>query len=513
MNIAIIFEGYHLELPADLSISYEDENNVFITDTATPKINFPFSIPNTAHNRKVLGFPDVIANVKLFRDSLGTATLILGGDIFNRYNLYVLQVNADEISISLNEGNNLYNSVSKLNLRELGLPIIDPVNFFTYMTAAINGTVDNYPITFAPYENDERPSPLIDLINAYDYANQDWFESAVLANPDQYGITPFVYLKYIIDLIYETKSKLNHVGFFQSEDIKTALIYNPAVKPFNLTSATQRLFDLKQHVPDMTVADFLQSLKNTFLLGYYFDETQPNQIVVKAFRDMLDTREATDLTDYVVSSPQLFYDELNPDGYLFKQTIDNNDKLHVISSKSSYTYGNGENVIDKIAGDLNTIDHYYSGVTGSGPYITVPWTKQAIDDIIFADNSVTLPLYNTTSFTLRLLFYRLCVDGTSVLPAATSLTEFFTGPDREYKMEMDDSATSINNIFYKKFVDFMSQTKMVQYNLLIPAEVYKNCKLYTPIKIREHYYLIKKRRFEASVKSRYIAAQLELYKI
>jgi hypothetical protein len=81
--------------------------------------------------------------------------------------------------------------------------------------------------------------------------------------------------------------------------------------------------DLKNHVPDITVGQLLTSLKQRFLLGYYW-RTNQRELVIRSLKNTLDSDEAQDLTDLVVGEEDTNFNK-NAESYRMSQQFDQDD--------------------------------------------------------------------------------------------------------------------------------------------------------------------------------------------
>jgi hypothetical protein len=148
------------------------------------------------------------------------------------------------------------------------------------------------------------------------------------------SITPYVMLKYVLDQIAAHYNFEYEGDFVDQNFVAQALIYTPntlTVKvpfigryPFFFL---RQSFNLKEFVPDMTVADFFKTLQTRFNLAAYYKEAE-NKFVLRFRKGIVLSTEYNDITKGC--SPLRLQEDIGPKGISLNIEKDSNDKNAVV---------------------------------------------------------------------------------------------------------------------------------------------------------------------------------------
>lgn len=305
-RIQIQVAGEFLDLNDGTEINFERENAALqFTDQVKGGYTFPFEIRNTEKNARLLDFSGMInthinetgydaiifdagipvfrgklkiekSNINLFRHKLGTISC------------YILTDTAD-----------FYQDIKDIKLRDVAMGgdrsyawdglTTSGAGFWAHIHAvANNGPGSGYDYAFYPVINEGWP--VGDVVP--NMMNLTYWDDAQLVTkimfPEHFtGLTvrevnrivPFPYLKYVIEKVFA------HLGWTVQGDImadadfqKITMINFRAINWANVKIVSgvvytlpndPVVFNLKDHMPDITISDFLIQLKNR--LGWWYD--------------------------------------------------------------------------------------------------------------------------------------------------------------------------------------------------------------------------------------------------
>ncbi len=244
-----------------------------------------------------------------------------------------------------------------------GWDTTDPFNtgdIIDHMNLAAAGTSDNYDWTFFPVKNPDFYSNNDDYIGYVNYYENDTFVSGTF----EYPITPFPYMLYVLRKCFN-ENGLNLLGGFLSDaDIKQLVIYNNyaldnilinAVTGDPYTNNWTDKINLQNHVPDISVGDFIKAVKTFFFLAYFYNN-EKGEVTIKTLNEILTSPDHEDWTD--IASPVTSEEANESDGFILSPKQDSADdviKERVISLKG-YNIKDPVETIDDLPTDSNEIN-------------------------------------------------------------------------------------------------------------------------------------------------------------
>jgi len=332
--LGIEIQGEFLDLPPDTVMQLENENPFLqFDDQLLGEYSLPFTALPTAKNNRLLGYA-AIGQTRVDNTAVDALLydngLQVGGGTVKKEKVNVHLNRAVKGNIScyyLSKSSGFWQAIKDIKLRDIdvggdrsfpweGLSTITD-GFWKHIHQVAAGAVGDYDYAFFPVinygwtEGEETP-PLMNKVY-YDSA-----QAFPVTFPNTYGaeynfrmnrIVPFPYLKYVLVSAFE------HVGWTVEGDIlddadfeKICMINFRAIdygyKTFPGPDYVYRhpvVFNLQDHLPDITISKFLIALKNRFGWWYDFDN-QSKKVTIRSLSD-LTTGSPVDYTGY--SSPLL----------------------------------------------------------------------------------------------------------------------------------------------------------------------------------------------------------------
>jgi len=319
--------GEFLDLLPGTVIQMEEENPYLqFDDEVRGSYSFPFSIPVTERNMRLLGFPTRLHSVKTrkidaicydndlqhsvgyikIETSRGNLNAWKKGSISCYYLIassYFFQDVKDKRLSSLNWGGVRVFSHGSFNKSSS--------YFWKHIHDCANGNSDSYNYTFFPLYNSEWTSEggyLVPLFqNAWSRQNGEFQFVTYTFNSGSIHpvpITPFPYLVYVLKNIFREVGWEVKGDIFNDPTFKKIVLISfrdiPCMKfnwLFAPTPTSTVSFDLKDYLPDLTISEFLIAIKNRFGLVYDFDRL--NKVcTIRQLSTVVDTN-TLDLSPYV----------------------------------------------------------------------------------------------------------------------------------------------------------------------------------------------------------------------
>lgn len=369
--LELLINGESADLLPDASITIDEESPVFDKDTIPGGYSYPFTLPVTPRNRRVLGFPERIEKsgsmsieqpFQLFHlgklITSGTITVTESGDSY-------------KVNLMVGSGD-LANKVKDKKLKNLDLGGVRNWQW----KAEYKHPDDDFalaPIFNSKFYTDTPFSVFFSnlhyRVNAYEHESFNIATGTVV-----FAITPFPYLSYIIKQIFSfagmqiienvlvTDPDFRDLVVYTIRDIGTwemalgsgnicigiDIAGNPIYQmvPIGVYSnRTINPFNLIDSLPNMSISDFLLSIRN-FLNIAYVPDGDTVRITKRA--DLIKKAPGKDITGLAIRSPRSTQ-EIS-DGFKLKWMIDSADDLW-----GSDFFTNIDDVLDFIKEPLDAV--------------------------------------------------------------------------------------------------------------------------------------------------------------
>lgn len=356
----LLINGQAVDLSPNSSISIDEESPIFNQDTIPGGFSFPFELPTTPKNNRILGFAGRIearsqgglnSPFQLFNNGRyigsGTATVQKATDLI--YSVF-LQVATGSFA-----GKITGKKLSDLDLGgvrewafkpEYVYPTDDFALFPIYNTDFLKGTEFDANFIVHQYR-----------LNSWE--SGDWYQAEGLI----YAISPFPFLSYVIQRVFESFNiQLEENILATDPDFKCLCIYNnhdsaklsytltPVTKfGYDNTTGTWRVFtvntrtisrgldtfNLKDHLPDMLISDFILSIRNMFNLAFVV--TPSGTVRIKKRQDLIAVGSPVSLADKYIGRP-LVTVSTDVKGIYLRWTHEGNDLLFSEGFKDIYEH-------------------------------------------------------------------------------------------------------------------------------------------------------------------------------
>jgi hypothetical protein len=371
-----------LDLAAETEVQLEITNPLFETDKLPGTLIYPFTVPNTPKNRRLLAFPGYLAAAGV-RNQLFVCDLYLLGVRWRRGQLSVVRRSAEgfELSFKTDVGD-VSTALTDVQLSALPWPTVPlvlaaggawPAQLYALPTVVNSLFVPEADVATLGYQG---------LINAYQSGAYD------AAQP----VVPMLYLRTVLEQVAAFVGYTLAGSFFDDAELQSLVLYaNQAV------DVASGQVPLAGQLPDQSVPACLVAIRALLCQCWLFDPVQ-KVLTIDALRDVLASPEYVDWSDQAEAAYE--WAPNTSAGFWLKQTLDGGDDLSKNASVEEYELkiGGAQEAIEVAAGTL-AMQLGPATPTSTAGDTLLPVTVQK-------GNTPALPDEKDNKCTLRLLFDR-----------------------------------------------------------------------------------------------------------
>lgn len=341
----IKIKGQSLDLYPDTILTFEQQNPLFQREIGAEGYSYPVDIPVSPFNVQLLGFLSNIQSATPFKDyecevivnnksKMGTFSILKASPSRLTCSIFLGLFDKNTLSKSLNE-------IDLGGTRNVG-------DIPTHADSLINTTVETADYAFFPllnrhfYTENATQEHYAGIVNAFNPLTGQ-FTRFTLENdttdpqePQAYisqttCFTPFPYLVYVLKRVANAFNKQLSGSFIQHPDIKQLTIYNNyALDEFREDTASglsgnlhATSINLKNHVPNMTIREFLNALIIKFNVAITIKGNELNISFKKeALNGLSDDDYSDTIESNIIIEPFLTQDT---EGVTFTDAVDSND--------------------------------------------------------------------------------------------------------------------------------------------------------------------------------------------
>jgi hypothetical protein len=383
-----------------------------------------------------------------------------------------------------------------------------------------------FPCTFFPIRNEGFFEEGLDATKVPGFVRQPYVNAWGLvpdvgwqfkidsASVKGYPVSPQFYLSWVLEQIFQRAGYRVEGDWFSAPETQRLVVLNQTAIPvqrLGVSNLTSHVAVPGQHLPKISVGDFLKALRQRYGLLYSFDGNS-QVVTIRQFRKVASS-PATDLTPYV--SGKYGIDPPKNTGFTLVDAVDAQDELYKDLNGNpvkpvSVSVG-GQNGADReeVTLSLGTTQMVFEPGHDGGVYWSVPTIRQAgnILDVAYK-NSERFPeplkpgetkqsLRNDVSF--RVLSYRGMQE-----TATLQLYPLATSDVRSGRQDIIGSqATTLIGryglwaLLLRAFYYFRDQTRAVTVPLTMPVSVVASLKLHEPVALKlsgetRRHYLVQK---------------------
>lgn len=280
----LITKNGELDLPLDFTFEIEKTSTFFSSDGEQ---SIPVTLPATPRNLSALGQPLRLAGS---RSALTRVDAVLHAGVIQRAGQLIISgASRDGItaSLAINESD-FYSKFSEVSIRELFSEHVrseytSASSWVDYFNGIIAGTTEDDEITLMPVlveKNDITYLVLNDPDPSSGTTPQKlkWMERTISVGgssekvPDGYGVTPFIFLRAFISLMFSKMGFTVRSSMFDDDFFKEVVLLNNCAD--TICGGTLNYADI---VPSCTVGEFLELLENKFNV-YAFVSSETNVV-------------------------------------------------------------------------------------------------------------------------------------------------------------------------------------------------------------------------------------------
>jgi len=381
--LSLVVNGTSLDLSQDFSITLKFSSPIFNT---VGDYTYPFKIPVTPLNLSTLGFKHRVENsgdpyeeydASLFYNDL----LLLEGIL----RITKAQTDFYEATLYLNKGD-FYYKLKNQSLQDVDFGTMSWTGETLKMDWINSCKNKFYPernlafpmLLNKSYFDELPPEPQLQYFNYYDYGTMYYFTPS--AQPyDRTVIVPMLFLRYVLDKLFEYLQFELDDSFFSSDpDYNALILYNLVdcnTGPTGYFSYDKLKIFLNYHVPRISLKDFFINLETYFNIRFFVNNTTK---VAK----LVSVDKIVKSTDYVEFSSQVISIALDLEnkitGFDFKLTMDTNDERFPVINAGQQV------VLDRIKSSVQSVCEL------------APWPASSVGDLRFVFDLDQYWVMNTT---------------------------------------------------------------------------------------------------------------------
>jgi hypothetical protein len=216
----------------DASIRIERNNPSFLTDVYQGDFSFPFTIPLTESNLRILGYANSIELFDRKVDLIGY--LWLFGAPYLKTKIFISSGTNKSITLNLSAGLKALSTGDKnLNEIDYGPDYVlgsdsDGV-VLGAKTVSLVTDYNTYGFTFVPHKNesfygDSNPD-FCGVVNRQNSITGDFYQNQVSVG-NRFCLVPFLYLFFILKKIFQAEALIPKGNFWDDKEMQKLLVYN-----------------------------------------------------------------------------------------------------------------------------------------------------------------------------------------------------------------------------------------------------------------------------------------------
>lgn len=330
--IKIFINNEALELKPDITVNIR-LRNVMFNEEGT--YSLPINIANTINNRKILGYPNRVANIDTDQPVYNCE--IIANSFHLKGSFVVENIGNDMISGFYTDGNGEFSFLAE---DKYLTDIEDDSTFYntsTALYAAYTGSIDHsYPDTnfvCFPLRNNnlfDGSSHETEYKTAGGYINQWDFDNSVFK--DNYRI-PNYFLCYVLKKLFETFGYCIKSNFIENDaELRQLVLISDYVKHFPYTTyyflpwnfdENAYEVNMAEMVPKYPIKTFIDQLRK-FLACEFFINNYSKTVTIKSLQDLIKSAEYVDITSIADEYFEILFDE-KESGYTIGQNLDPDD--------------------------------------------------------------------------------------------------------------------------------------------------------------------------------------------
>ncbi|AYQ31459.1 hypothetical protein DTQ70_04345 [Runella sp. SP2] len=295
---------------------------------------------------------------------------------------------------------------------------------------------------------------------------------------------PYVYMCYVVAKVMDYLGFGIESSWFYEAETQCRVIYNTqALTSFSEITQSLPVITVKvsEHVPDMTIAEFLKAVRKNYSLSIDFDAVR-GAVSIKTFAEIERSRDYNDWRTYQTQDP-VKISRPNGKGWKVKFEEDGGDVLYKeLSITTEFQVGDGDQTYSIGVGTLPML-RQKNEMTGA--IWVLPQAKQPgnLRGKFFQKSDRYSDSKPKNEFKLRILAYRGMqpdLEG-NLYPMLTS--ELYNAKGEKIGT-VGDNPTLTNScyaVYVRPYLYFRDQAREVETNLLLPITALQEQKMYKKV--------------------------------
>lgn len=333
----IIINSTRVDLAANFGLTIEMVNPLFEYTLKSDSYSYPITLPASDKNRRVFGFAHIPESISGFTPL--PCSIVCDGVLMVEGEFWVQRADAQNYQ-GFVIGRYLPDKLLETPLRDIDLGGDVVVAYDMASMISHGNDMTAYPwsgnrYAFFPMRNLRfmEPSGNNGTVNIY-APHLDSFTWDQVVSSWEFPVVPFPYVMYILGQIAEAAGLVLSGTWAADTEIKQLVVYNT----FNLRNLTNWTINVANHVPDITVQDFIDALQSMFNIAIYVDKVAGKLVFDKRVlsAQALPKHDWTEQAapNAIVEKPKNQFS-----GYLFTMERDEADGLSIYPERLTNDYG------------------------------------------------------------------------------------------------------------------------------------------------------------------------------
>lgn len=314
------------------------------------------------------------------------------------------------------------------------------------------------------------------FVRAY-YRNMVKIEAGILN-------VPYVYMCYVITKVMDYLGFGIESSWFYEPETQCRVIYNTqALATFSETVQSLPVITAKvsEHVPDMTIAEFLKAIRKNYSLSIDFDAIR-GAVSIKTFAEIERSRDYNDWRSYQTQDP-VKISRPSGRGYKVKYEEDGGDALYKeLTITTEFQVGNGDQTYSVGVGTLPMLRQKNET---TGAIWVIPQAKQPgnLRGKFYKKSDRYGETKPKNEYKLRILAYRGMQPDIEGTPYPMLTSELYNTKGEKIGATGDNPTltNSCYAVYVRPYLYFRDQAREVETNLLLPITALQEQKMFKKV--------------------------------
>ncbi|MEI6898395.1 MAG: hypothetical protein WCL00_00840 [Bacteroidota bacterium] len=325
--LSILVDNQSLDLSADFSVSLNLKSPIF---NDVGDYSFPFKVPATSKNKVILGWKNRIASSNSIYQTYDGRIQWNGMELYaGQIKIKVAGDKTFEGTLYIDKGNFNYEIKDLLLHRiDFGSKTFDTdqeaINYFNYSLTHFYPEMDFAMPEINNVDYYDPQTTNVDLMSYNHIFTDGWLRKMSTDGTSKNILTPFLYLRFVLNKLAETFGYRLEDNFFSSSFELSRLVIYHSVNLNDIIFGLQQIYYCR-FLPQIKVSEFIAGLEKWFNCSFHTDYNQ-KVIRIVSNKEVLLHSEVIDFSKNIISISQEIPDPI--EGFQFLSGPDSGDKVY-----------------------------------------------------------------------------------------------------------------------------------------------------------------------------------------